>query len=139
MNTLDNETYSKMLEHSKKGDTLVEQGHAEDAINEYLRALNLLPDPVYKWEAATWLHTAIGDTYWMLKDYEQAYKAFQSALLGPDGLGNPFIHLRLGQIHCELGENNKARDELLRAYMGAGMDIFNGEDPKYYQAIEDLI
>ena len=46
-------------------------------------------------------------------------------------LGNPFLHLRLGQSQYELGELDRAADELMRAYMGAGEDIFVSEDPKY--------
>ena len=51
----------------------------------------------------------------------------------PDAIGNPFIHLRLGQTQFELGNKDRAADELMRAYMGAGAEIFVGEAPKYLQ------
>jgi hypothetical protein len=50
---------------------------------------------------------------------------------GPDALGNPFLHLRLGQCRFELGDLDRAADELARAYMADGEDVFDGEDPKY--------
>ena len=139
MKTLDEETYSKISKYSESGDSLLEQGYGKAAIAEYTRALGLLPEPIHEWEAATWLFTAIADAYWTLRDYEEAYKALQSALLSPEGIGNPFIHLRLGQIHYELGDMKRAIDDLLRAYMGADEEIFEGEDPKYFLAIKDMI
>jgi hypothetical protein len=45
--------------------------------------------------------------------------------------GNPFLHLRLGQCRFELGDLDRAADELARAYMGDGEDVFEDEAPKY--------
>ena len=49
----------------------------------------------------------------------------------PDAIGNPFLHLRLGQCQFELDSLDRAADELARAYLGAGSDIFEGAD-KYF-------
>ena len=43
-----------------------------------------------------------------------------------DALGNPFIHLQLGQCQFELGNEQIAADELTRAYVAEGNDIFEG-------------
>lgn len=53
------------------------------------------------------------------------------AMQCPAAIGNPFLHLRLGQCQFELGNLDRAADELARAYMGAGADIFEGAD-KYF-------
>jgi hypothetical protein len=45
--------------------------------------------------------------------------------------GNPFIHLRLGQAQLELGNEERAADELMRAFMGGGHEIFESDDQKY--------
>lgn len=58
------------------------------------------------------------------------------AVTGPDGLGNPFIHLRLGQCALELGDEDQAKDELIRAYMGDGPGIFEEEEPKYFEFLK---
>lgn len=50
----------------------------------------------------------------------------------PDAIGNPFLHLRLGQALYERGETDRAADELMRAYMGAGDEIFGNDEPKYF-------
>ena len=34
-------------------------------------------------------------------------------------------------MHVELGDEKRAADELMRAYMGAGSGIFEHGDPKY--------
>ena len=49
----------------------------------------------------------------------------------PGGLGNPFLHLRLGQVLLDQGHDDLAADELMRAYMGAGAEIFESEDGRY--------
>ena len=58
-------------------------------------------------------------------------EALSLALTCPGGLGNPFIHMRLGQLAYDAGELDAAADELMRAYMGAGDAIFENEDRKY--------
>jgi hypothetical protein len=35
-----------------------------------------------------------------------------------------------------LGNELVALDELARAYMGAGKEIFQGEDPKYFELVK---
>lgn len=49
----------------------------------------------------------------------------------PGGVGNPFLHLRLGEIALELGDEARAADELIRAYAVGGPEAFQSEDPKY--------
>jgi len=139
MSDLDPGTYARVQSFSRQGDALLEQGRTKEAIDTYVQALSLLPDPIHSWEAATWLFAAIGDTYWKIQDYERANKALDSALRSPGGIGNPFVHLRMGQVQYELGDRESATDELLRAYMGAGTPIFDGEDLRYLQLIAHLI
>lgn len=72
-------------------------------------------------------------------DYNRALDAFRFVIVSPDRLGNPFIHLRLGQCQFEPGHFDKAADELTRAYMGAGPDIFEGEDAKSFDFLATRI
>ncbi len=116
---------------SEKGDLLAERGRHQEAIAEYRRAWDLVPEPKTDWEAATWILAAIGDAAYHAGDLHEARDALQSAMRCPDGLGNPFLHLRLGQALFDLGEADRAADELMRAYMGAGEDIFADEDGRY--------
>jgi tetratricopeptide (TPR) repeat protein len=139
MVTLDRARQSEILALSREGERYSDEGDFRPALSCYINALKLIPRPVTDWEAATWLYAAIGDTYWFMDDLRRAYRAFQRALISPGGIGNPFIHLRIGELEYEFGNRPRAVDELLRAYMGGGREIFQREDPKYFSLIEDVI
>jgi len=106
-----------MAELCERGDAHVEAGELDRALERYKEALSLLPQPLYRWNAATWILTAMGETSFFLKDYRQARSTLEEALRCPKGLGNPFIHLRLGQAALELGDEDLARDQLACAYV----------------------
>jgi hypothetical protein len=54
----------------------------------------------------------------------------------PNAIGNPFLHLRLGQCRFELGDTDRAADELARALLIESPKLFEGEDPKYLQFVK---
>ncbi|GGA28702.1 hypothetical protein GCM10011384_17680 [Psychrobacillus lasiicapitis] len=62
-----------------------------------------------------------------------------NAINCPDGIENPFIMLRLGETLYELGDVNKAKDYLLRAYILEGYSIFENEEEKYFDVIKSEI
>lgn len=124
--------YRQIVRHCSEGDRLLDEERFDEALVAYRAAEQLIPDPKEAWEAATWVYSAIGDTLFYQCKYAEAWKAFAAAVESPDGLGNPFIHLRLGQCQYELRNPDKAADELARAYLGAAEDIFDGQDPKYF-------
>jgi tetratricopeptide (TPR) repeat protein len=136
---LENELYEKITALSEKGDMLVEREKYDKAIENYIQGLDLLPSPKDQWEAATWLYTAIGDTYFIMERYDLARDRLLDALNCPDAMENAFIYLRLGQACYELGTLKQAEEYLLRAYMLHGEDIFASEEEKYYLLIKPLI
>lgn len=101
------------------------------ALEQYWAAWDLLPEPKIDWEAATWILAAAGDANFLGGDYEAGRDNLANAMRCPGAIGNPFLHLRLGQCHFELGDLDRAADELMRAYLGAGAKIFEEQDPKY--------
>ena len=133
MTELDSHLHIRISRFCEIGDTLAEEGKYSDAVASYQYAWNLLPDPKENWEAATWIQTAIGDAYFLNGNYAAALSALEQAMRCPEATGNPFIHLRLGQTQFELGNKDRAADELMRAYMGAGAEIFAEESPKYLE------
>lgn len=136
---LDDETHGNICDLCAQGDDLVDRREFESAFHCYLDALNQVPKPVENWEATTWILAAIGDLYWLEMKYGKALQAFEDAVRCPGGLGNPFIHLRIGQCCFELENPDRAADELTRAYMGEGRDIFETEDSKYLQFLESRL
>lgn len=133
MTELDTHLHTRISRFCEIGDTLAEEGKYGDAIASYQYAWNLLPDPKENWEAATWILVAIGDAHFLNSNYPAARKTLEHAMQCPEAIGNPFIHLRLGQAQFELGDKEAAADELMRAYRGAGAEIFAEEAPKYLE------
>jgi len=72
-------------------------------------------------------------------DFQEAREVLTWTMHCPRAIGNPFIHLRLGQVQFELGNLERARDELARAYMGRGPEIFDQDDPKYLAFIREYL
>ncbi|KMY31484.1 hypothetical protein ACZ11_04410 [Lysinibacillus xylanilyticus] len=136
---LDDQVYDQIVQLCERGNTLVENGQIEKAIEHYIAALDLVPLPKNNWEASTWIYTALGDTYFLNCDYEKAKSDLYNALDCPNGISNPFILLRLGESLFECGEMDKAKEYLLKAYMLEGYKIFFNEDDKYFELIVDMI
>lgn len=136
---LDDELYEKIQQLCEVGDELAEDEKYSKAIEKYTQALELLPEPKYIYEAASWIYTAIGDSLYLAEDFENATDNFQQALKCEGGLGNPFIVLRIGECFYELGNTQKAKEYLIQAYMIEGEDIFSEEDEKYFDLIKDMI
>jgi tetratricopeptide (TPR) repeat protein len=122
-----------------RGDGCASQGLFSDALALYWKAWDLLPEPKKDWEAATWILAAIGDANFLGGDYQAGKDNLSTAMHCPDAIGNPFLHLRLGQCQFELGNFNRATDELARAYLSEGKRIFKAEDPKYLDFIKSKL
>ena len=108
----------------------------DKALKQYNEALNLIPDPKNNWKASTWLYVAIGDVYYYDKQYNETINYMNEALKCPEGLGNQYINLRIGESYFELEEWSNAKKYLIEAYIVEGTDIFEGEPQKYYKLIE---
>ena len=131
--------HSKVVQLSREGDSQSDDGHYREAVEKYIEAFELLPEPRTDWEASTRLLGAMGDANFQSGNYQQAKAALSDAMKRPGAIGNPFLHLRLGQTQFELGNMERAKDELTRAYMGAGKEIFAQEDPKYFAHLKTVL
>ena len=96
----------------------------------------MLPEPIENWKAATWFFAGIGDAYFLSGKYQAALRPLLDAMKCAGAIGNPFLHLRLGQVQFELENYILAADELARAYMGDGTRVFTGENPKYFEFLK---
>jgi len=139
MAELPDDVYAQVTDLSENGNLACHQGEPTLGRKLFEQALAILPAPKSDWDAYTWLWAAIGDCYFEEKNWEGALASMQNAANGPDGMGNPFIHLRLGQSFFELGDETKALDELVRAYMSEGKDIFLGSDPQYFDFLQERV
>jgi tetratricopeptide (TPR) repeat protein len=133
---LDPAIYQAVKVHCAQGDKLAGDRAFEAAIAEYNRAWKLLPDPANQWNASTWILAAIADAAFLGGYLTSAREALQYAMTCPDAVGNPFLHMRYGQVLLDAGEKDAAADELIRAYMGAGPEIFASEDARYLEFLK---
>jgi hypothetical protein len=123
----------------EEGDALANKREDEAAYQQYAAAWELIPESKADWEASTWILAAIGEVFFRRRDIDKALNCFLRAVQCPKGLGNPYIHLRIGQLQFEQANMKGAGDNLTRAYMGAGEDIFRNEDPKYLSFLQTIL
>lgn len=133
------EIYAEVTRLSAVGDQLAGATKYQDAIATYWKAWDLLPEPKLEWGAALWILAAIGDANFLNKDYVACRDNLSSAMAAPDAIGNPFLHMRLGQCQFELGNMDRAADELARAYLQQGKAIFKHDDPKYLAFVKSKL
>jgi hypothetical protein len=133
---LDAKVHKKISTFCAKGDKLAERRRYESALVQYNKAWMLIPEPKHKWNASTWVLGAIADASFLAKKFKAARDALDYVFHCPDAIGNPFLHLRYGQVLYLAGEDDKAADELMRAYMAEGREIFETEDAKYLEFLE---
>jgi tetratricopeptide (TPR) repeat protein len=136
---LDDILYEQILELCDKGDKCLENEEFENAIKFFEKALDLIPNPKIDWEASTWVYSALGDTYFILKEYDKVKDYFYDALNCPNGIANPFILLRLGECLFELNDITLAKEYFIKAYMFEGYKIFKDEDEKYFNLIKETV
>jgi hypothetical protein len=131
MEELTDQALAEIQNLCKLGDEHAEGSRHSEALKAYWSAWALIPEPKTNWDAATWVLAAIGDANFLSADYAACRDNLTTAMSCPGAIGNPFLHLRLGQSQFELGDLDRSADELMRAYMGAGPDIFKDQDSKY--------
>jgi hypothetical protein len=118
-----------------QGDSHADAGRYADALAVYWAAWDLLPEPKLENVAATWILAAVGDANFLSGDFVAGRDNLSTVMHCPGAINIAFLHLRLGQCQHELGELARARDELMRAYLGGGMALFAAEDPKYLECL----
>ena len=133
---LDDVLLAEIRELCAIGDRYANEGDYAQALTEYNLAWRMIPEPKNNWEASTWILGAIADASFLSGNDGPVIAALEYAMTCPGGLGNPFLHLRLGQSLYRAGKTDWAANELMRAYMGAGEEIFSLEDPKYLEFLK---
>lgn len=130
---------------SEKIDVIADRGNAlmdnqafAEAEATFREGLGLLPEPLEQWSATLWFLSSIGDAQWYAGNHESGRDTWRDAILY-GGLGNPFVHLRCGQTLFELGEQEEAAGELLRALLIAGAEIFEPEPEIYWQFVTSVM
>jgi tetratricopeptide (TPR) repeat protein len=136
---LDDKTFRKIEILSEEGNRLVSKNRLNDALAKYREALELIPSEVDDCETSSWLQASIGDTLFMSENYNDAVENLLDALNCFEQVDNAFIYLRVGQCYFEMGNLERSKENLLKAYMLEGETIFEDEDEKYFDVIKSII
>ena len=136
---LPSEVFAVIEQHGGHAETQIENGEFRAAFDSLIAALEELPSPSEQWNAAGWLLVAMGENAFRSGSFEAAKNPLEDAMYCPGTLGNPWVHMRLGQVHFELANTERATDNLARAYMGGGRDVFQNQDPKYFDLVASVL
>lgn len=116
-----------------EGEEFVAQSRYDAAVLRFTTAFRLLPRPQQRWTNTPRILASIVDASFEKTDYISAMEAALGALECPDVNDNPALRLKLGQIYFEQGELAAARQEFDFALQRGGPEVFDDEDPKYWQ------
>jgi len=133
MPKLDNKIFVKIQAFNKNGEAFIEKEQFQDAIKEYQKAWNTLPEPKQLWDAGLWIKVSQAEIYLALDDFNKAKQKLLDGILCAGAVSNPLVHLLLGICCFELEDMQCARDELQIAYDLEGDSIFQDDDEKYRQ------
>ena len=136
---LERDLEARIKEICDEGDVLIEMGELTQAFQNFSEALTLVPEPRQAYAATAGILAGLGDAYFHARNFAQCQQVLSDAMHGAGAIGSPFLHLRLGQCQFELGNLDRAADELARAYMGAGSDIFSQDDPRYFDFLKSRL
>lgn len=135
---LDEKIFGKIEDLGDAGEALMDDGDFAKAAEKFAAAFALIPEPFQDWEASIWLLTSLAESYFLDERYKLAQETFLKALECPDAEDSPPILLRLGQCALELGDKDQAADYLRQAYEAEGDELFEDEDPKYYEFLNKV-
>ncbi|PVX50784.1 tetratricopeptide repeat protein [Balneicella halophila] len=128
-------TLKQIEELTEKGETYIKKQQYIEAINYWEQALKIIPSSENFNDNKTWLEISIGDAYFFLGNYNKALDFFLKPEVNDSD--NPFILLRLGQLYFEIEKHDKALEYLLKAYITEGFEIFNDEESKYLEFLQE--
>jgi len=134
-----NEWESQVKQHIANARMLERDNKINEAIDAYEAAYELIPEPKETSKLTMIVLCNIGEIHFLQGQWDLALEEYTDAVKCKEGLGNPKIHMRLGQLQYEIGNIERAKDELMRAYMGEGDTYFVDEDPKYFSIIQEFL
>ncbi len=132
--------------HSEMIETADEHMRAkrhEDALTAYQAAWSQLQDELTEAQRV-WLLLSIANAALRFGDFEEAFSALsvlpehyaESGMV----VGNPLFHLLVGLSYHGLNENSDGEtDNLARALICGGPEIFSGEDPSHLKRMMKIL
>ncbi len=129
---------SEVTEIVNKAEDLMEKKEYKKAVKLYKKAFKALQYPVQDFLNELRIQEGMGEAYFHLGAYKKTIDILSKIWVTPYGeeTDNPYVLLRLGQSLIESGASEQGLEFLLKAYTVGGLEIFNHEDPKYFNFIK---
>ncbi|MCW8929650.1 MAG: hypothetical protein OQL19_05355 [Gammaproteobacteria bacterium] len=131
MPKLEDKFFKKIDNFNNKAESYIDNEQYPEAIKEYQKAWNTLPEPKQLWDAALWIKVGQAECFLAIEDFKSAKQKLLESILCGGAVNNPLVHLLLGICCFELNETKCAKKELQIAYNLEGADIFQEGDEKY--------
>ncbi|MEP2237455.1 MAG: hypothetical protein ABJI22_03775 [Maribacter sp.] len=111
----------------------------ESRVEELMKIYESLTDDQKRTRAGRYVIIHIAEVCFSERWIEDAFDNFNFAMQFKDTVGNPFLHLRLGQLNYLVQNKDKMHDDLSRALIMAGESIFKEEDPKLIEMVKAVL
>ncbi len=116
-------------EHSKKEEYQL-------STDKYKKAIRLLSNPVYEWEAFSWLTSNIGLNYLKLENWKDSFRFLNYSLLTSTETNDPLIWFSAGKALYNMDKQNESKNFFIKAYL-LSKEFFNEQDSEYKNLIDD--
>ncbi len=117
----------EIVEFINQGDLLFKEENFKEAITKYAEAEKLIDETTFELYYAD-VEISIADSYFKMKDCDNALKHFMNSLKDSDVENSSFVMLRIGQCIGALGDLEKAKLYFLKAYQIDGAEAFYGHE-----------
>ncbi len=117
----------EIVEFINQGDLLFKEENYTEAISKYLEAEKLISEDTFDLYYAD-IEISIADSYFKMKDCDNALKYFMNSLKDSDVENSSFVMLRIGQCIGALGDLEKAKFYFVKAYQIDGEEAFYGHE-----------
>lgn len=128
---IERKVFLKIQKFNQKGEEFIHKEDYVQALKEYQKAWNTLPEPKQLWEAALWIKISQAEIYLALDDFSASKDKLLDAMLCNSAVSNPLVHFLLAVCYFELGEKSSALHEFQIAYDLEGDEIFQEGDELY--------
>ena len=137
MPRLEDKIFTKIERFNQQAEQYIDQQHYPEAIKEYQKAWNTLPEPRQLWDAALWIKVGQAECLLTLSDFAAAKNKLLEAMLCSGAVANPLVHLLLGISCFESDDKPCALEEFQLAHELEGDAVFQEGDEKYQQFLRE--
>tara|TARA_R110002051_G_scaffold13808_1_gene45541 strand:+ start:3368 stop:3937 length:570 start_codon:yes stop_codon:yes gene_type:complete len=122
-----------------KAISINKEKNIEVKVDELLKIYESLSDDQKRRREGRFIIICIGEICFAERMIEEAFENFNFALKFKDTIGNPFIHLRMGQLNYLVQNKDKTLDELSRALIMGGEEVYEHEDPRFLEMVKNVL